>query len=209
VTTRIGLTGPIGCGKSTVAGWLRELGAVVIDADEVAREVVEPGTAVFDAVVAAFGEDLRLADGRLDRAALGRIVFSDAEALARLEAIIHPAVRPRIMAAIHAAERSGAPAIVVEAIKLVEGGLANLCDEIWLVVCDPVAQRRRLQARGLAADDAERRIGAQADPAARLAAAATRTIDAGGSLDATRSRVLEAWTLARLGREDRGSGVPD
>src|SRR5512135_441205 len=94
-TVRIGLTGPIGCGKSTVAGWLEELGAVIIDADDVAREVVEPGTPGFDEVVTAFGRGIVTADGELDRAALGRVVFADPSALRRLESIVHPAVRPR------------------------------------------------------------------------------------------------------------------
>src|SRR5437870_308144 len=115
---RIGLTGAIGCGKSTVAGWLGELGAFVVDADIVAREVVEPGEPALDAVVARFGPDVVRDDGSLDRAALGRIVFADPAALRDLEAIVHPAVRPRILAAVAAAERAGARAVVIEAIKL-------------------------------------------------------------------------------------------
>jgi dephospho-CoA kinase len=196
-TRRIGLTGPIGCGKSTVAGWLSELGATVIDADEVAREVVEPGSAALGEVVIAFGRGLLGPDGSLDRAALGRIVFQDPTALARLEAIVHPAVRPRILDAIATAERAGAPAVVIEAIKLVEGGLAELCDEVWLVVCQPGSQRNRLRGRGLDDAEIERRIRAQADPAARLAGAATLILDTNGSLDDTRRRVAEAWAGVR------------
>ena len=138
MTVRIGLTGPIGCGKSTVAGWLGERpGVVVIDADRVAREVVEPGEPALDAVLARFGPDVLRDDGSLDRAALGRIVFADPAALRDLEAITHPAVRPRILAAIDRAAADGAAAVVIEAIQLVEGGLAELCDEVWLVTCDP------------------------------------------------------------------------
>ena len=103
-TTIIGLTGPIGCGKSTVAGWLAARGAVVVDADEVARDVTAPGQPAHDAVLAHFGDPVRGADGTLDRAALARLVFSDPAALADLEAIVHPAVRPRILEAIAAAE---------------------------------------------------------------------------------------------------------
>ncbi len=199
-TIRIGLTGPIGCGKSTVAGWLRDLGAVVVDADVIARDVVEPGTPDLTAVIEAFGPGVVAEDGSLDRAALGRIVFVDPDALARLEAIVHPAVRPRILAGIAAAERDGAPAVVIEAIKLVEGGLAELCDEVWLVVCDPGEQRRRLGGRGLTAAEADRRIAAQADPGARLAGSATLVIDTTGDQAAAWDRVRASWREVLLRR---------
>jgi dephospho-CoA kinase len=190
VTVRIGLTGPIGCGKSTVAGWLGErAGVVVIDADVVAREVVEPGEPALDAVIARFGADVRQADGSLDRAALGRKVFSDPASLRDLEGIVHPAVRPRIMAAIAAAESGGADAIVIEAIKLVEGGLADICDEVWLVTCDPAVQQQRLVARGTDPSDAAARITAQRDLPGRVRSRATRVIDTGGSVEVTRGIV--------------------
>lgn len=193
---RIGLTGPIGCGKSTVAGWLAGYGLVVVDADDVARDVVAPGTPGFDAVVDAFGGDLVQPDGSLDRAALGRAVFTDPDALQRLERIVHPAVRPKILEQVLAADAANAPGVVIEAIKLIEGGLATFCDEVWLVVCDPAAQRSRLQARGLDVATAEARIAAQADPATRLRPHATRVIDASGSEEATRATVLQAWKQA-------------
>jgi dephospho-CoA kinase len=193
---RIGLTGPIGCGKSMIAATLGGYGLAVIDADEVAREVVEPGTAGFEAVVGEFGGDLVRPDGSLDRAALGRVVFRDPEALRRLERIVHPAVRPKILERVLAADADGAPGAVIEAIKLVEGGLATFCDEVWLVVCDPAAQQARLAARGLDAATAEARVEAQLDPATRLRAAATRVIDTSGSIEATRDRVERAWMEA-------------
>jgi dephospho-CoA kinase len=196
-TVVIGLTGPIGCGKSTVASWLGELGAVVIDADVVARNVVEQGSPTLAEVAREFGASVIKADGILDREALGHIVFADPKALARLERIIHPAVRPRILAAIEAARLANAPAVVVEAIKLVEGGLAELCDEVWLVTCSPADQRERLQRRGATSADAEQRIAAQGDLVARLTPRATRTIDTGGPITAARSRVRKAWTSAR------------
>jgi dephospho-CoA kinase len=139
---RIGITGPIGCGKSTVAGWLGDLGATVIDADELAREVVEPGEPAFDAVVAAFGPSVRSSAGGLDRAALGRLVFGDPSALRRLEAIVHPAVRRRILAGLATAAAGNAPAVAVEAIKLVEwlrNSATDLAGE-----CDPAVQRARV-----------------------------------------------------------------
>lgn len=193
---RIGLTGPIGCGKSTVASWLAGYGLVVIDADDVARDVVEPGTAGFAAVVDAFGGDLVQPDGSLDRAALGRAVFSDPDALRRLERIVHPAVRPKILEQVLAADAANAPGVVIEAIKLIEGGLATFCDEVWLVACDAAAQRSRLAARGLDAVTAEARIAAQDDPATRLRPHATRVIDTSGSEEAASAAVLQAWKEA-------------
>ena len=198
-TVRIGLSGPIGCGKSTVAGWLADRGAVVIDADEVAREVSAPGQPAHDAVIAAFGDAVRL-DGRLDRAALARVVFADPEALNRLEAIVHPVVRVRILALMAEADAAGAPAVVVEAIKLVEGGLAALCDEVWLVTCAPTVQRDRVIARGATTEDADRRIDAQAGLVERVRPVATRVLDTSGPLVDARSKAAAAWDAALSGR---------
>ena len=199
-TVRIGLTGPIGCGKSTVAGWLAELGAVVVDADVVARQVTGPYAPATAAIVQEFGRDLIRPDGALDRAALARIVFGDPAALARLEAIVHPAVRVVILARMATAEKRGVPAVVVEAIKLVEGGLAALCDEVWLVTCDADQQLQRLLGRGADRADAEARIAAQSDIVERLTPAATRVIDTGGSMADARLRVKAAYRAA-LGHE--------
>ena len=194
-TVVIGLTGPIGCGKSTVAGWLRERGAVVIDADAIAREVTAPGTPGHDAVLGHFGVSVRTPEGTLDRAALARLVFADEAALRELESIVHPLVRPQALRAIDFARGAGAPAVVVEAIKLVEGGLAELCDEVWLVSCGD-AQRPRLLARGLAPEDADRRIAAQAGLEDRVIASAHRSVvlvDTGGDLADSRAAVDAEW----------------
>jgi dephospho-CoA kinase len=208
VTVRIGLTGPIGCGKSTVAGWLGERpGVVVIDADQVARVVVEPGKAALEAVFERFGEELRREDGSLDRGALGRIVFADPAALRDLEAITHPAVRTRILAAIAEAEAGSAQAVVIEAIKLVEGGLATLCDEVWLVTCDPIAQRDRLVNRGLPEAEADQRIAAQAGLSERLEADATRIIDTSGTVAETRAAVERQLDTALADRGASMSGM--
>ncbi len=197
MTVRIGITGPIGCGKSTVAGWLAERpGVVVIDADVVAREVVEPGEPALAAIAGRFGEGVLAANGSLDRGALGRIVFTDPAALADLEAITHPAVVPRIEAAMERAEAHGATAVVVEAIRLVDGGLAAVCDEIWVVTCDPAAQFERVVGRGTDPAEAARRIDAQAAMVARMVPAATRVIDTSGTIEATRGLVDVAFEAA-------------
>ena len=185
-SVRIGITGPIGCGKSTVAGWLGERPDVVaIDADDVARDVLDRGEPALDAVIERFGPGVLRSDGELDRAALGWIVFADPVALHDLEAIVHPAVRPRILAAIERADRAGARAVIIEAIKLVEGGLANACDAVWLVTCDPEVQRERLIGRGSTRADADQRIGAQSDIVGRMPTVVGRVIDSSGDLATT------------------------
>jgi dephospho-CoA kinase len=185
---RIGITGPIGCGKSTVSGMLAELGAAVIDADEVARAVRQEPE-IERQILDRFGT--------ADPASLARTVFADAAAMRDLEAIIHPAVRPRILAAIDAAEDRRAPAVVIEAIKLVESGLAASCDEVWLVTCDPSVQRGRLRDRGVRQEDAERRIASQRHLRDRVEPVATRRIDTSGSFGDTRRQIEGAWRDAQ------------
>lgn len=134
-----------------------------------------------------------MADGVLDRAALARVVFSDPGALRDLEAIVHPEVRRRLLAALGAADKEGAPFVVVEAIKLVEAGFSERCDEVWLVECDPGEQRRRLAGRGVPAEEVERRILAQGpDLASRLAPRVSRRISTDGTPAAVRERVEDA-----------------
>ena len=188
--TVIGLTGNIAVGKSQVLGQLESLGAGVIDADRVAREVLEPGGAALAAVVAEFGEALLDGQGRLDRAALGRVVFSDAAALARLEALTHPVIRRRIDALVMAAPQ---PLLVIEAIKLLEGDLAEAVDAVWVVDAAPETQLARLTGqRGMSPADARQRLQAQ-NPQADKLARADLVIRNDGSLAALQQQVRAAW----------------
>ena len=198
-TLRIGITGPIGCGKSTILGWLAVRGALVIDADQVAREVTAPGSPVVAEIVEAFGPGVAAAGGTLDRSALGAIVFNDSDQLRRLEAIIHPVVRRQILETMREAEDAGVPIIAIEAIRLVEAGYPALLDEVWLVTCDPAAQRERLAARGVSPADVSSRIAAQTTLVDRVLPVATRSIDTSGTLAATRSAVEQALAEARPG----------
>lgn len=186
---RVGLTGGVASGKSTVAAVLQELDAVVIDADQLAREVVEPGTPGLAAVVDAFGAHVLSEDGSLDRPALGAVVFADEVARRRLEKILHPLIRARA-AEIEAAAPSGA--LVVHDIPLlVETGQGDTFDAV-LVVDVPVETQvdRMVRERGWSLEDAQARVAAQASREQRLAAA-TYVIDNTGTRDDLRERVTE------------------
>lgn len=194
----IGLSGPIGCGKSTVARMLAELGGVTIDADQLARRVADPGGEALPAIRARFGDAVIASDGELDRAALAQVVFHDASALADLEGIVHPHVRRLIDRRLAEAERDEAPFVVIEAIKLVEGGLADRCDEVWLIECQLATQRSRLATRGAQPDDIERRMAAQGPELVdRLIARlgdrpGVRRLSTDRAIDETRSMVEDA-----------------
>jgi dephospho-CoA kinase len=189
----IGLTGPIGCGKSTVGQMLAELGGTFIDADALARGVTAPGHPALEAIRGRFGEDVFEASGTLDRDALGAIVFADPTALRDLEAIVHPGVRALVVERLDRARRDGDPFVVIEAIKLVEGGLADRCDEVWLIDCSAEVQRARLAGRGLDPEAAKQRIEAQGpDLAERLAPRADRRIDTDGEKENIRESVENA-----------------
>jgi dephospho-CoA kinase len=166
---RVGLTGGVGSGKSTVAALLADKGAVIIDADRNAREVVEPGTPGYDAVVARFGPSVVADDGTLNRAAIAEIVFNDAQALADLNAIVHPLVGQR-MAQLMA--EAPADSIVVHDVPLlVENNLAPAYDVVVVVLADTETRVRRLAGRGMPEADARARIAAQADDDQRRAVA--------------------------------------
>jgi dephospho-CoA kinase len=192
---RIGLTGNIACGKSTVLQELERLGAAVLDADAVAHQTMQPGTPVHTAIIAAFGPDILASDGQIDRGALGGIVFRDPAALAQLEAIIHPAVvayTEEWLAGLTA------EVAVIDAIKLIEAGIADQCDEVWVVTCPVEEQVRRLRVyRGLSEEEAWTRIRAQ-PPQEEKVARADVVIDNSGPVSRTRAQVQAAWQRARL-----------
>ena len=209
----VGLTGGIGSGKTEVSRRLAALGAVVVDADVIAREVVEPGTPGLDQIVAAFGPEVLASDGadvRLDRDRLAALVFADPQARARLNAIVHPLVRARTAELVAAAAAADPHAVVVNDVPLlVEAGLAGAAgaggghyDAIVVVAADPATQRRRLvEQRGMTPADADARIAAQAPLADKLAVA-DYVVHNDGDLAALDAQVRQVWAhlAARAGR---------
>lgn len=205
----IGLTGGIGSGKSTVARLFAERGAVVVDADRVAREVVEPGEDALARIVERFGDDVLTPEGGLDRAAVAAIVFADAEARADLEAITHPAIRDRIAERVAAvAEREEADGrervVVVDHPLLVESGAAAGFGTVVVVEApEEVRVQRLVDARGMDEADARARMATQADDATRRAAA-THVIDNAGPTEE-----LAAHVDAILAEVRTASDAPD
>jgi dephospho-CoA kinase len=189
----VGLTGGIGSGKSAVSRLLAERGAVVIDADLVAREVVEPGTPGLARLVERFGEEVLRPDGSLDRPALGARVFADAEALAALNRIVHPLVGERTGELLEQAKAAGAQVVVHDVPLLVENGLASMYDTVVVVAASPQTQHDRLvRLRGMAPEEAQQRIDAQAPLADKLAVA-THVLDNDGPLEELAPQVDRLW----------------
>ncbi|MGW1325826.1 dephospho-CoA kinase [Streptomyces antibioticus] len=198
---KVGLTGGIGAGKSEVSRLLVACGAVLIDADRIAREVVAPGTPGLAAVVEAFGEEVLAADGSLDRPKLGSIVFADPEKLAVLNGIVHPLVGARSRELEDAAPED---AVVVHDVPLLtENGLAGLYDVVIVVDADPGTQLDRLvRLRGMTEDDARARMAAQATREERRKIADI-VIDNDVPLPDLQARVREVWAdLARRARTE-------
>ncbi|WP_406057467.1 dephospho-CoA kinase [Streptomyces sp. NBC_01077] len=188
---KVGLTGGIGAGKSEVSRLLVSYGAVLIDADRIAREVVEPGTPGLAAVVEAFGDDILTEEGALDRPKLGSIVFADADRLATLNAIVHPLVGAR---SAELESRAGTGDVVVHDVPLLtENGLAPLYDLVVVVDASPETQLDRLvRLRGMVESEARARMAAQATRAQRLAVA-DLVIDNDGPLEALAPQVRKVW----------------
>ena len=185
----IGLTGNIGCGKSTVAGMLRDLGVATIDADAVAREIRHNDADVRAAIQRRFGT--------YDAAELGRIVFADPVALRELEAMLHPRVRGEIRSRLSELSMGGVEVVAVEVIKLLESPLADACDEIWVVRCEEADAIARLAAsRGMDEATARLRLANQSSQEEKVAAADV-VIDGSAPIEETRRQVEDALAALR------------
>ncbi|MFI6050190.1 dephospho-CoA kinase [Streptomyces violascens] len=201
---KVGLTGGIGAGKSEVSRLLVSCGAVLIDADRIAREIVEPGTPGLAAVVEAFGPGILSADGTLDRPRLGGIVFSDPEKLATLNKIVHPLVGAR---SAELESTAGPDSVVIHDVPLLtENGLAPLYDLVVVVDAAPETQLDRLvRLRGMTPEEARARMAAQADRAQRLAVA-DLVIDNDGPLESLEPQVRKVWEELVARAAARGAG---
>lgn len=191
----IGLTGGIGSGKSTVSARLAQHGATVIDADAITRELQQPGTAVFDAMVERFGKGIVAPDGTLDRQAVADVVFADPAALADLNAIVHPAVGAEIARRLEAAAVAGGGVVVLDVPLLVETGRDDMAMLVVVDVDPEVAVRRLVHQRGMREEDVRARMARQAPREERLAKA-DHVLDNSGTLEELHAQVDALW--ARL-----------
>ncbi len=186
----LGVTGNIACGKSTVLQMLAERGAETLDADAVYHRLIAPGAPLWETLRSRFGNTILAEDGTIDRRTLGAMVFADPSALAELDALTHPAVVAEVLRLV---EASRAALMVVDAVKLVESGLAEACDALWLVSCNPDQQVERLMHRNaLSLEEAERRVALQPSLDAKRARA-DAIIDNSGTIEETRRQVEDAW----------------
>lgn len=193
----IGLTGGIASGKSTAARTLAELGARVVDADRVAREIVAPGQPALAEIVRTFGREMLLPDGTLDRKRLGAVIFADADKRRALNAITHPRIAAETQARLGQLRDEGVPVAIYEAALLVENGVHKALDGLIVVACDETTQLARLVARdGYSEADAHARIAAQAPMAEKLAAA-TWVVDTSGPLADTKKQLARIWEEIR------------
>jgi dephospho-CoA kinase len=201
---RVGLTGGIATGKSTVASVFREEGAFVVDADTLGHSLMEPGNVAYREIIDAFGRLVLSEDGRVDRTKLGARIFSDDAARRRLNAILHPRILAEAEDRVREFARISPGGIaVVQAALLVEAGVRARFDRIVVTHCDPETQTRRLQERDrIPREEARKRIASQAAPRERLAAA-DHVVDTSGSMEETRIRAREVFGALRREREQR------
>ena len=196
----IGLTGGIASGKTTVARMLAELGAIVVDADQISREAVMPGSAALAALVEEFGSDILLPDGTLDRARVARTVFHDPAARKRLEAILHPAIRQLADQKLTELRKVGTEVVLYVAPLLIEAGAVSRVDEIWVVHVDQATQISRLMSRdGLTEQEALQRIAAQM-PMEEKRKYGKVVIENGQGIDQTAKQVKQIWEREVAGK---------
>jgi dephospho-CoA kinase len=201
----IGLTGGISSGKSTVAQFLAELGAVIIDADKVGHEAFKPGTKLWREVTAAFGEQILTTDGEIDRQKLGEMVFADPKRLSQLNEIMHPRMSEMVRAQLEDYRRQGVAVAVLEATLLIEAGgeWIKLVDEIWVTVASETTVLKRLMERsGLSEAESLARIRSQMPPTEKVRHADV-VINTEYSLDEMKAKVSELWHERQI---DRGNG---
>ena len=199
-TRVIGLTGGIASGKSSVARFFQAKGAVVIDADQLAREAVEPGSRGLSEVVAAFGEGVLAADGTLDRKRLGELVFADSARRRQLEGILHPEIRRLAEERIARAAGTGPGVVFYMAPLLIEAGATDRVDEVWVVTVHPEVQMQRLLLRdGISRDEAQRIIDSQM-PLTEKEKHGRLVIDNSGTPEETDRRLAEIWEHEIEGR---------
>ena len=189
----IGLTGGIGSGKSTVAQFLTEMGAIVLDADKIGHEVLKPRGEAWKQVVNEFGKDIVAANGEIDRAKLGNIVFHNPEAMQRLNRIIHPIIDNLVNARLEEYRRQGVDEVVLEAAVILEAGRASQVHELWVTVAsEAVVLRRIMERTGISEQEAKARIQSQLSNEERIKQANV-VIDTDCSLDELKNRVLQVW----------------
>jgi len=189
----IGLTGGIGSGKSTVARFLVELGAVIVDLDKVGHEVLRKGSQAREQVVNEFGKDIITANGEIDRGKLGKIVFNDQKALLRLNRIVHPAIDNIINTKKEGYRRRGVSVVVLEAAAMLEAGKTGQVDELWVVIAPEATVLKRISGRGgLSRKEAEARIKAQLSNEERMREANV-IIETDCTLDELKTRVTVEW----------------
>ena len=189
----IGLTGGIGSGKSTVSQFLAELGAMIIDADKVGHEAFKPHTKAWREVVATFGKQIVAADGTIDREKLGTIVFSDDEARAKLNQIMHPLIHDMVKAQLEEYEHQGIGVVILEAPLLIEAGWSSMTDEVWVTTASEATVLKRLRERmGLSKSESWARIRSQLPSEERIKHADV-VIDTDRGLNELKAKVKELW----------------
>ena len=200
----IGLTGGIGSGKSTVSQFLAELGAVILDADKVGHEAFKPGSEIWQQVVTAFGKQIVASNGEIDREKMGKIVFGNSEARARLNRIMHPPMYDTVKAQLEEYRRQGVNVLVLEAPLLLEAGWISLVDEVWVTIASEATVLKRLAERtGLSEQESLARIRSQLPSEERIKHADV-VVDTDCDLDELKAKVKKLWQELNRRKSQKG-----